>query len=205
MDPNAIHSLALAVTVLVALERVAVILATFFGRTLRERRRAAAAPRRWRAYLTYPEPPLLAVVVLGLWWTARPSTDVSGLDLARACGAAGLALAGLGLQLWVLRTFSSVPVGHYVREGQELVTSGPYALVRHPLYLQAMAVWAATALAFWSGAALAIGLLYVVPAYVVYGRAEDRMLLAQMGEAYRRYRRRVPAFVPRWRGGGDPA
>jgi len=82
---------------------------------------------------------------------------------------------------------------------QQLVTRGPFGLVRHPLYLAAILVWLALWLVFASPLALALALLYVVPGYWIYARSEEEMLAAHFGEAYARYRNEVGMLLPRLR------
>jgi protein-S-isoprenylcysteine O-methyltransferase Ste14 len=94
------------------------------------------------------------------------------------------------------RTGRSVtPLFHQLRN----TTSGPYALVRHPLYLAAFFVWLAVALAFASLAALAITALHVIPGYLIYIRSEEEMLVTHLGEPYRRYQEEVGMLLPRLR------
>ncbi len=79
-------------------------------------------------------------------------------------------------------------------ETGELVVSGPYRLVRHPMYAAGFLVlwaephWTANRMAFAAAASvyLWLGSLH-----------EESRLLAAYGEAYRRYRDRTPAFLPR--------
>lgn len=77
-----------------------------------------------------------------------------------------------------------------------LVIRGPYRWVRHPLY-------ACTLLFLWSDPDLTADrlLLDVLwTAWVVFGTVlEERDLVAELGEKYREYRRRVPMLLP-WRG-----
>ena len=82
--------------------------------------------------------------------------------------------------------------------GHELVRSGPYARVRHPIYLALFGLVIATALAFSRWQALA-------PAVAVYGigtllriRAEEKLLHGAFGAEFQEYSRRVPALFPRW-------
>lgn len=73
-----------------------------------------------------------------------------------------------------------------------LVTRGLHRYVRHPLYTAAI-------LTLWSGASTLLGLSTAVlgTAYLLIGlRFEERKLLTIYGEAYRVYRRRVPALIP---------
>ena len=115
--------------------------------------------------------------------------------------AVGLALAAAAvvLMLWSAWSFPSLSTGHYVLPDQKVISTGPYALVRHPLYVAAFLVWFSLALAFSSVAVLLITLLYVIPSYVVYMRAEEEMLLRHLGDAYVTYRARVGMFFPRIR------
>ena len=107
--------------------------------------------------------------------------------------------------LWALRAFPSVSTGHYVLREQRVVSEGPYRLVRHPLYLAAFVVWLAVAVAFASPVALALAVLYVIPAYLIYIRSEEEMLLAHLGDAYRAYRRSVGMLLPHRRQGAADA
>lgn len=79
----------------------------------------------------------------------------------------------------------------------ELIRSGPYARVRHPIYLGM--------LLFLLGMAVALGhwlqLLLAIPLFVIGTRirtqSEDRLLEQSFGEAFRDYRRATPALFPK--------
>ncbi len=77
-----------------------------------------------------------------------------------------------------------------------IIVQGPYRWVRHPLYSCILAL-------FWlRPGMMADGLLLSVlwSAWIVAGTfLEERDLVADLGEAYRRYQRQVPMLVP-WRG-----
>lgn len=77
-----------------------------------------------------------------------------------------------------------------------LVTDGVYGRVRHPRYA---AVTVGTfGLALISNHAAAYGVVVLmVPLVLILARLEEALLTARFGEAYRSYRDRVPAFVPR--------
>jgi protein-S-isoprenylcysteine O-methyltransferase Ste14 len=79
-------------------------------------------------------------------------------------------------------------------------STGPYGLVRHPLYVAAFLIWFSLALAFSNLAALVIALVYVIPSYLIYMRAEEEMLLRHLGDAYATYRACVGMLFPRIRG-----
>jgi protein-S-isoprenylcysteine O-methyltransferase Ste14 len=82
-----------------------------------------------------------------------------------------------------------------IKEGHELVTTGPYALVRHPIYTGLLLAFLGSALARgeWRGivaVAIATGALWRKL------RFEERWMRQQFGEAYRAYCARVAALVP---------
>jgi protein-S-isoprenylcysteine O-methyltransferase Ste14 len=82
-----------------------------------------------------------------------------------------------------------------VKEGHELITSGPYALVRHPIYTGLLMALAGTAIAQgeWRGllaAALVFGALWRKL------RLEEKWMRSRFGESYEAYSRRVAALVP---------
>jgi protein-S-isoprenylcysteine O-methyltransferase Ste14 len=194
-----VYRLALGFVALAALGRVTGIFALKLFRQTRYSRDAVAYPTSWRDRCTVPEPPLLGATTLLLVLWHRVPVELSAAVLARTAAATLLALLAVILMLWALRAFPGVSTGHYVLPNQRLVSSGPYGLVRHPLYLAAFFVWLAVALAFASPAALAITALYVIPGYVIYIRSEEEMLLTHLGEPYRRYRDEVGMLLPRLR------
>ncbi len=125
-------------------------------------------------------------VVAGLdrrfgWTSVAPSLSVLA-DLAVA--------AGLGLVFRVLRENRHASSTIAVTEGQRVVSSGPYAVVRHPMYSGALVLLAATPLALGSFAALP---LVPVMAGVLAARIldEERLLASEL-PGYEAYRRRVP-------------
>jgi protein-S-isoprenylcysteine O-methyltransferase Ste14 len=109
-----------------------------------------------------------------------------------AIGAA-LAVTGIAIRLWAS--------GH-IRKNRELATGGPYARVRHPLYVGNLLISI--------GFCLASGLLWAWPAMlafwlVFYPNAvgeEDRKLERIFGEAWQAWSRETPALIPRLRGAG---
>jgi protein-S-isoprenylcysteine O-methyltransferase Ste14 len=81
-------------------------------------------------------------------------------------------------------------------DDHELVRSGPYAVVRHPIYASLLAMLLCTLLALtpWPWALVSLALF--VAGTEVRVRTEDRLLASRFGDAFRDYRRRVPAYVP---------
>ena len=81
-------------------------------------------------------------------------------------------------------------------EATGLVTSGPYRLVRHPIYLGLAGLAMGEALAFGSLPALLVALCGIVPTFVWRARAEERLLSRALGDSYALYRRRTRMMIP---------
>ena len=81
-------------------------------------------------------------------------------------------------------------------EDHELVTSGPYAIVRHPIYTSLLAILACTLFLFtpWHWALLSLALF--VSGTEIRVRTEDALLASRFGERFFEYRKRVPAYLP---------
>jgi protein-S-isoprenylcysteine O-methyltransferase Ste14 len=78
----------------------------------------------------------------------------------------------------------------------ELIRTGPYSVVRHPVYASLLAILLSTLLLLtrwpWNAASL---ILYVIGTEVRIW-AEDRLLASRFGEEFATYRRNVPAYLP---------
>jgi protein-S-isoprenylcysteine O-methyltransferase Ste14 len=124
-----------------------------------------------------------------------------------ATGLWGLIVTALGLMLLVLglafRIWSIRHLGEYftatvqIVDRHELVTSGPYAFVRHPSYLGAYVAIVGAAVFLNSLVGAAVAAAVMAAAYHLRIRAEEEILVAEFGRAYETYRRRVPTVVPR--------
>lgn len=77
-----------------------------------------------------------------------------------------------------------------------LVTTGPYRLVRHPIYLAFTLLTTGEALAFASWPALLIVLFGIVPTFAWRARAEEKLLTRTFGESYAAYRQRTRMMIP---------
>jgi protein-S-isoprenylcysteine O-methyltransferase Ste14 len=80
--------------------------------------------------------------------------------------------------------------------GTGLVTSGPYRLVRHPIYLGFLLLAMGEALAFGSWPALVIALAGIGPTFAWRARAEEKLLGRSFGERYAVYRARTRLLIP---------
>jgi len=112
---------------------------------------------------------------------------------------AGLVLmcAGIALRQWAVATlgrFFTIDVR--VQPGQTVVEGGPYRWVRHPSYTALILTFLGLGLALGNWASLAV--LAVLPtAGLVYRiHFEERALLEQLGEPYRRFSASRPRLFP---------
>jgi protein-S-isoprenylcysteine O-methyltransferase Ste14 len=81
-------------------------------------------------------------------------------------------------------------------EDHELVTSGPYAIVRHPIYTSLLAMLGCTCflLTPWQWTVLSLALFIAGTEIRVY--TEDGLLASRFGERFLAYRKRVRAYLP---------
>lgn len=108
-----------------------------------------------------------------------------------------LAVAGVVL---VLRSRAALgPAWSFVPMADHetgLITTGPYRLVRHPIYLGFALLATGEALAFGSWPALMIALSAVVPTFAWRARTEETVLGRMFGERYAAYRQRTKMIIP---------
>jgi protein-S-isoprenylcysteine O-methyltransferase Ste14 len=84
-----------------------------------------------------------------------------------------------------------------VIEGHELISQGPYAVVRNPIYLAMLGMLIATGLAVSRWQALVCAAIVFAAGTVIRIRAEENLLRQTFGATFDEYARRVPAFLPR--------
>ncbi|MBI3678062.1 MAG: isoprenylcysteine carboxylmethyltransferase family protein [Proteobacteria bacterium] len=84
-----------------------------------------------------------------------------------------------------------------LKEGHHVVDTGPYALVRHPIYSGVFFAALMTALLHATPAAL-LGFVLITLGFSMTARVEERFLREQLGaESYDAYSSRVPMLVPK--------
>jgi protein-S-isoprenylcysteine O-methyltransferase len=134
-------------------------------------------------------------LAFSLWRHARAPGPQLG-DWALWLGV-GLALAGMALRLWSVRT-----LGRYftfvvrVSDDQPVIETGPYRLLRHPSYAGFMLTSVGIGLSLryaWApliiAVPLAVGMAFRM-------RVEERAMVDALGEPYRAYMRRTRRIVP---------
>ena len=132
----------------------------------------------------------LAVAILAI-----PSTQTRAVT-ATILGGLALTLTGELVRLLAVRHIGVISRTRSERLGP-LIDTGPFALVRNPLYLGNIALWtgfALTARLLWLAPIVIVALGAVYHAIV---RWEEGLLDARVGEAYRDYSMRVPRWLPK--------
>ena len=81
---------------------------------------------------------------------------------------------------------------------QHLVTAGPYSVCRHPLYALSLLAGLGLGMASRSMLVTAATLALLMLLFGRAVRAEETLLAALHGAAYRTYRERTPRFWPQW-------
>jgi len=143
----------------------------------------------------------LAVAFLLL---ALPRLPLAGLDtrllrppLAWFWAGSAATVAGLLYAAWARVHLGGNWSGTVtIKEGHALVTSGPYAYTRHPIYTGLLLAFIGSALARGELRGL-LSVAIAAAAFQAKLRIEERWLGQEFGEAYAVYRGRVPALIPR--------
>ncbi|HLW52993.1 MAG TPA: isoprenylcysteine carboxylmethyltransferase family protein [Candidatus Angelobacter sp.] len=108
----------------------------------------------------------------------------------------GVEYAGLSLAIWARRHLGRNWSGEIsIKVDHELVRSGPYRKLRHPIYTALLTMYLGVTLVTGEGLALG-GLLLAAFAYWRKIRLEEANLNAAFGSSYQAYRRESWALVP---------
>lgn len=83
-----------------------------------------------------------------------------------------------------------------LRDDHELIRTGPYAWIRHPIYTSMLGMVLATGFCWtWWPMFVAAVAVFVVGTETRV-RSEDKILAERFGEMFAEYRKRVPAYLP---------
>jgi protein-S-isoprenylcysteine O-methyltransferase Ste14 len=142
--------------------------------------------------------PMLLVIALMLWqhWPGWLGARVFDAGWTQYWVSVALILAGLSWTVWGRKALGDNWSGRVtVKRDHELVRTGPYRWVRHPIYAGALLALLGSALASGTVSAF-LGLLLATGALIYKLRIEERWMSSQFGEGYRDYQRASWALVP---------
>lgn len=117
--------------------------------------------------------------------------------------AAGVGVVFMGAALWLFRR-SHIDLGRNwswsleLRDEHTLVTNGVYRAIRHPMYASQWLWVVGQLLLLQNRIAGPAGLLVFAPFYALRVSAEERLMLDQFGDTYRRYMQRTGRVLPRF-------
>ena len=137
------------------------------------------------ALLAWPDRPWRAMA----WRLWPPSSVAQGIGVA-------LVIAGLAFTVWARvhlgRNWSGTVT---VKQDHELIRTGPYARVRHPIYTGLIAALLGITIASGTVHA-ALGMAIIVLSLVRKSRVEEDFMRATFPGEYQRYSAQVPALIP---------
>jgi protein-S-isoprenylcysteine O-methyltransferase Ste14 len=145
----------------------------------------------------------LAIMTVACVLLFSNSAQVGVLGARLLPESAGIGWAGLGLtvagcafavwaRVWLGPNWSATVTR---KQDHELVRSGPYAVVRHPIYAGFLLAILGTTLALGEVRGL-VALVLAFVGWFTKARTEERFLTEAFGELYLRYRREVKQLIP---------
>jgi protein-S-isoprenylcysteine O-methyltransferase Ste14 len=149
---------------------------------------------------------VLTVEVVGFVLIFSDSTGIGFLGTrfmprtwTSAIGGVILTWAGIGLAIWArhhLAEYWSARVT--IKEDHQLIRSGPYTHLRHPIYsgIVLATIGSAFVIDQWR---CVFGVLLVLTGYCLKARKEEAMLSQQFGEAFREHQKHTGFLLPRFR------
>jgi protein-S-isoprenylcysteine O-methyltransferase Ste14 len=138
-------------------------------------------------------PPLVWLPFLVAYFQPLPID----LDLNVQYTGLAIAIASALFAAWAMWALGrSYGIRTDIFDGHRLVTGGPYAFVRHPMYLGIILYHVGATLVLQSPLLLALTALVIVPYTAIRIAYEERPLREAFGEGYASYQRSVPALLP---------
>lgn len=136
----------------------------------------------------------VALLHIGTSFYLFATTSSISHYMGLACGF--LYFLGLLFFLWGLRTSTKLKFASSSL-GEELVTTGPYKYIRHPLYLSYTLIWIANCILF-NSLVLWITLIAMAAFYTVSAKREEAAISkSEYSREYEAYKNSVGMFLPR--------
>ena len=153
---------------------------------------------RWRIVIMFASLPLAAILFIetgfatGTWYSPQAS-------FSQRMTAALIASLGALLRVWGTSALSTPRMLKLQAQGETLVDSGPFAMVRNPLYLGTLLVIGGWSILYGWQAAICFTLFHTFRFHriVLY---EESIFEAELGARFNDYRKSVPRWIPAWSG-----
>ena len=119
------------------------------------------------------------------------------IEQVRRLGGVGLMAGSVWLGMDAVRTLGkNWSLAARVITDHELIATGPYAFVRHPIYTGMLGMLIANGLVFGTWYSLLAGIAIYWLGTALRTRREEALLRQTFGAAYEDYARRVPPLLP---------
>jgi protein-S-isoprenylcysteine O-methyltransferase Ste14 len=176
-----------------------IFLVTFALRACRMRRRETKRDRTAMAGFS-----LQAVGYFAVWLSPLQRTQFSAIvPMPRATEAvvAVVTVAMAAASVWLVNAASrrlgkQWALAARLVEGHDLISDGPYRLVRNPIYTGMFGLLLATGLAMSRWTTLLAASAVFATGTLIRIRSEEKLLRQAFGVAFDEYARRVPALIP---------
>ena len=146
--------------------------------------------------------PASALLVAGFTLLFNPGSHILSQQITpytAPFGSIGLVLdlIGVGFAIWARLTLGTNWSGMVmtIKHGHELVQTGPYAIVRHPIYAGFLLAMAGTALTIGTLASY-LGLAAALVALMIRVSIEENLMSEQFREDHEAYRRHTCKLIP---------
>ncbi len=167
------------------------------------RKRPPKTTERRRSDAALPGIMLQGFGFAALWIFRRPP-DVPPLPFgdwfhkALLVSAPLIAAGSVWLTASAIRTLGAQwTVAARLIEGHRLITTGPFGIIRHPIYTALLGFLVATGIVATAWPAFAFGIISYCLGLQIRARAEERLLREEFGPEYETYAAKVPAVLPR--------
>ena len=188
---------------LLAYSALGIVLYGVWRGTRRQAGRTVGLAGSWlRSWWFYLASSALFFGLAYVGWNPLPCTVAPSTRVWMLVFGSLLCFPGLLLLIWARLTlgknyFVSTGFGAQLFAGHQLITSGPFAIVRHPMYAGLILAALGSLLIYttWTTVYFAC----FAPLMVVRARREETALAAEFGEQWVEYCNRVSSFLPRWK------
>ena len=156
-------------------------------------------PEGWIQQIPYVFSSLVVIFyMMSLFWGFGVVVASDPLDTIGRL--VGLLIYGCGaiFSFWAAKRMGKMlrPEVMIQREHQ-LVVSGPFHYVRHPIYFGGILTWLGIGLALSNFLMLATTFLVVIPVYRYRAKTEEQLLLKHFGQGYKEYQARTSMLFPK--------
>ncbi len=143
--------------------------------------------------LLVPIPMAVGIPYLITRWRMQP--PLTGFEAGRWIGVAMIVVGAMSL-LSAIAWFALEGVKPYPPI-ERVVTSGPYAYTRNPMYGGVVFVMVGQGLLFGSLGVVVYGICWLIAFYIFEWTIDDPFIVKRMGKTYEDYCRDVPGWIPR--------